>query len=185
MVLTNLNALVVQATFDQTDAASLKAGAAATVTPEGVTGASALSATVEEIDPTSTTSSGVVNYGVTLALTNQPAGLKTGESVSVSVITGQASDAIYVPATAVTTAGTTSTVVVVGANNAETTTQVTLGVQGSADDQILAGLTVGQKVLTSTATATTGGGGFGGGGFRVGGGLGGGLGGAGGGRAGG
>jgi multidrug efflux pump subunit AcrA (membrane-fusion protein) len=184
-VLTNLNALVVQATFDQTDAASLKVGAAATVTPEGVTGASALSATVEEIDPTSTTSSGVVNYGVTLALTDQPAGLKTGESVSVSVITGQASDAIYVPATAVTTAGTTSTVVVVGANNAETTTQVTLGVQGSTDDQVLAGLTAGQKVLTSTATTTTGGG-FGGGGFRVGGGLGGGLGGgAGGGRAGG
>lgn len=180
-MLTNLNALVVQATFDQTDAASLKVGAAATVTPEGVTGASALSATVEEVDPTSTTSSGVVNYGVTLALTNQPAGLKTGESVSVSVITGQASNAIYVPATAVTTTGTSSTVVVVGANNAETTTQVTVGVQGSTDIQILSGLTVGQKILTSTATTTTGGGGFPGGGvFRGGGGLGGGLGGGGG-----
>jgi len=176
-VLTNLSNLVVAATFDETDATSLKIGAAATVTPEGVTGASAISATVEEIDPTSTTSSGVVDYGVTLALANQPADLKTGESVSVSVITGQASNAIYVPATAVTTAGTTSTVVVVGTNNAETTTPVTLGVQGSTDDQILTGLTVGQRVLTSTATASTGTGGFsGGGGFRVGGGLGGGLG---------
>ena len=183
-MLTNLDTLLVQASFDQTDAAKLKVGAAATVTPEGVTGASAISATVEEIDPTSTTSNNVVNYGVTLALVKQAAGLKTGETVSVSVTTGEASNAIYVPATAVTTTGTTSTVVVVGANNAQRTTQVTLGVQGSTSVQVLTGLTVGQKVLTSTATTSTGGGGFPGGGFR-GGGLGGGLGGGAGGPAGG
>ena len=118
-MLTNLDTLLVQASFDQTDAAKLKVGAAATVTPQGVTGASAISATVEEIDPTSTTSNNVVNYGVTLALVKRAAGLKTGETVSVSVITGEANNAIYVPATAVTTTGTTSTVVVVGKNNAQ------------------------------------------------------------------
>ena len=64
-MLTNLSNLLVQATFDETDAASLRVGAAATVTPEGVTTASAMSATVEEIDPTSTTSDGVVDYAVT------------------------------------------------------------------------------------------------------------------------
>ena len=75
-------------------------------------------------------------------------------------------------------------VVVVGANNEKQTVQVTLGVQGSADDQILTGLSLGQKVLTSTAAPSTGGagagpgGGAGGGGFRgAGGGLGGGIGG--------
>jgi membrane fusion protein, macrolide-specific efflux system len=145
-----------------------------------VTGASELSASVAEIDPTSTTSSsGVVDYGVTLALTQHGSGLKSGETVSVSVITGQANNALYVPATAVTTSGTTSTVVVVGPNNTERTVPVTLGVQGSTDDQILSGLTLGEKVLTSTATTSSsstsgfpfrGGGGLGG----VGGGLGGG-----------
>jgi macrolide-specific efflux system membrane fusion protein len=180
-VLTDLSNMLVQATFDETDAASLRVGAAATVTPEGVTNATALSATVAEIDPTSTTSDGVVDYGVTLALTQKGSGLKSGESVSVSVITGQANNAIYVPATAVTTSGSSSTVVVVGANNIEQTVPVTLGVQGSTDDQVLSGLTVGEKVLTSTAVASTGGtGGFpriGGGGFGVvGGGLGGGRG---------
>ena len=94
-----------------------------------------------------------MDYGVTLALTEQPAALKPGESVSVSVITGEANNALYVPATAVTTTGTTSTVVVVGANNAEQTVPVTLGVQGSTDDQILTGLTAGaRRSLTSTAT---------------------------------
>ena len=133
----------------------------------------ALSATVAEIDPTSTTSNGVVDYGVTLALTQHAAGLKPGESVSVSVITGEANNALYVPATAVTTSGTSSTVVVIGPNNAEQTVPVTLGVQGSTDDQILTGLTLGEKVLTSTATAGTGTG-TGGFPFRGGGGLGGG-----------
>ena len=114
-MLTNLSNLLVQATFDQTDAASLRDGAAATVTPQGVTTASALSATVAEIDPTSTTSSGVVDYGATLALTKPATGLKPGESVSVSVVTGEVNNALYVPATAVTTSGTTSTVVMVGA----------------------------------------------------------------------
>ena len=180
-MLTDLSNLLVQADFDETDAASLREGAAATVTLEGTTTAQALSASVAEIDPTSTTSSGVVDYGVTLALTQHAAGLKPGESVSVSVITGEANNALYVPATAVTTSGTSSTVVVVGPNNTEQTVPVTLGVQGSTDDQILTGLTLGEKVLTSTATpgagAGTGGFPFRGGGF--GGGIGGGLGGGG------
>jgi macrolide-specific efflux system membrane fusion protein len=111
---------------------------------------------VEEIDPTSTTSNGVVEYGATLALTQKSADLKTGESVSVSVITGEANNAVYVPSTAVTTTGSTSTVEEVDANNKEQVVAVTLGIQGSTDDQILTGVSVGQKVLTSTAVATTG-----------------------------
>ncbi|MGH3193364.1 MAG: HlyD family efflux transporter periplasmic adaptor subunit [Streptosporangiaceae bacterium] len=169
-MLTDLSNLLVQSTFDETDVASMHVGAAATVTLEGVNAANAMSATVAEIDPTSTTSSGVVDYGVTLGLTQANSGLKAGESVSVSVITGEANNALYVPATAVTTSGTTSTVVVVGANNVEQTVTVTLGVQGSTDDQILTGLTLGEKVLTTSATTgagSTGGSPFGrgGGGF--------------------
>jgi len=74
---------------------------------------------------------------------------------------------------AVTTSGTSSTVVVVGANSTEETVPVTLGVQGSTDDQILTGLTLGEHVLASTATPGTGSG-TGGFPFRGGGGLGGG-----------
>ena len=173
-MLTNLDTMLVQANFDQTDASNVKIGAAATVTPQGVTNASAMSATVEEVDPTSTTSNGVVDYGVTLALSKKSAGLKLGDSVSVSVITGEADNALYVPSTAVTTSGSTSTVTVVSADNKEQTTLVTLGVQGSTDDQILTGLTQGEKVVTSTGTASTGA--STGGAFR-GGGLGGGIGG--------
>jgi macrolide-specific efflux system membrane fusion protein len=169
----------VQAEFDETDAASIKVGAAATVTVNATS--EELSASVAEIDPTSTTSGGVVDYGVTLGLSQSGSDLKPGQSVSVSVITGEADNALYVPATAVTTADGRSTVEVVGASNQEELTVVTLGVQGTTDDQILSGLTAGEKVVTSTATTSTsggfpgngglfGGGGLGGGGLRGGGG---------------
>jgi membrane fusion protein, macrolide-specific efflux system len=134
----------------------------------------------------------VVEYGVTLGLTGNTSGIKPGQSVSVSVITGEANNALYVPTTAVTTTGTTvgstGTVKVVSANGTQTTTTVVVGIQGTTDDEILSGLTEGDKVVTNTQTTTgtsgfPAGGGFPGGGAGRGGGLGGGgLGGTGGGR---
>jgi len=169
-VLTDLNTLLVQAEFDETDAASIKVGAAATVTVNATN--AEVQATVAEVDPTSTTSSDVVDYGVTLGL-SQSGVLKAGQSVSVAVITGEANDALYVPATAVTTADERSTVEVINAKGQEVPTVVTLGVQGTTDDQILSGLTLGEKVVTSTATAGTTTGGFPGNGGLFGGGAGG------------
>jgi multidrug efflux pump subunit AcrA (membrane-fusion protein) len=168
-VLTDLNTLLVQAEFDETDAASIKVGAAATVTVNATN--AELPATVAEIDPTSTTSSDVVDYGVTLGLGQSASSLKAGQSVSVAVTTGEANDALYVPATAVTTADDRSTVEVVNSAGAEVPTVVTLGVQGTTDDQILTGLTLGEKVVTSTATTSTTNGGFPGGGLFGGGGA--------------
>ena len=85
-----------------------------------------------------------------------------------------------------TTVGSTGTVKVVSANGTQTTTTVVVGIQGTTDDEILQGLTEGEKVVTNTQTTTgtsgfPAGGGFGGGTGR-GGFTGGGLGGAGGGR---
>jgi len=124
---------------------------------------------VAEVDPTATTSSSVVEYGVTLALSQQAKGLRPGQSVSVSVITGEANNALFVPATAVTTADGVSTVEVVGANGAEQRVIVTLGVQSTTDDQIVSGLTEGEKVVASTASSSSSSTGFPFGGFPGGG----------------
>ena len=91
--------------------------------------------------------------------------------MSVSVITGEANNALYVPAMAVTTADGVSTVEVVGANGAEERVIVTLGVQGPTDDQILSGLTEGEKVVASTASSSSSSTGFPFGGFPGGGGV--------------
>jgi hypothetical protein len=107
-----------------------------------------------------------VSYTVYLNLKNQPAGLKPGQSGSVSVILKEADNALYVPSTAVTTAGGVSTVTLVNGST-KTRTVVTLGVVGDTTTQIVSGVTDGQSVALTTAT--TGSTGFPTGGFPAGG----------------
>lgn len=174
IVLTDLSGLLVHADFAETDAAKIKIGAGAAVTVNALPNDN-LSASVAQVDPTSTTSNSVVQYGVTLTLSKQMSALRPGQSVSVSVITAQASNALYVPSSAVSTAGGQSTVRVADASGTTRTVSVTIGVQGDSSTQILSGLRLGQRVVTSAGSS--GSGGFPAGGFPGGGGLGGGFGG--------
>jgi multidrug efflux pump subunit AcrA (membrane-fusion protein) len=84
----------------------------------------------------------------------------------VSVILKEADNALYVPSTAVTTAGGASTVTVVNGST-QTRTPVTIGVVGDSTTEIKSGLTLGQTVALTTAT--TGSTGFPTGGFPAGG----------------
>jgi macrolide-specific efflux system membrane fusion protein len=177
IVLTDLSGLQVHADFAETDAAKVKVGAAGSVTVNALPNDS-FSAKVIQIDPTSTTNNSVVQYGVMLALSQQVRGLRPGQTASVSVITAQADNALTVPSSAVSTAGGQNTVTVVGANGAQRTVQVTVGVKGDSTTQILSGLSVGEKVVTSSGASGFPSGGFPIPGGRLGG-LGGGLGGGG------
>lgn len=168
MVLTGLSGLEVYANFAETDAAKVRIGAGASVTVNALP-SQQLSGTVVQIDPTSTTNNSVVDYGVTLTLGKQVSALRPGQTVSVSVITAEASNALYVPSSAVSTAGGQSTVKVSGANGQQRTVPVTIGVQGDSTTQILSGLHAGERVVTSASSS-----GFPAGGFpNLGGGLGG------------
>jgi multidrug efflux pump subunit AcrA (membrane-fusion protein) len=162
-VLTGLSGLLVHADFAETDAAKIKLGSGASVTVNALPNGN-MSATVAQIDPTSTTNNSVVQYGVTLTLSKQASGLRPGQSVSVSVITAEATNALSVPSSAVTTTGGQHTVRVVGASGQERTVSVTIGVQGDSSTQIVSGLTAGEKVATSASSGGSGGG-FPGGGF--------------------
>jgi multidrug efflux pump subunit AcrA (membrane-fusion protein) len=163
IVLTGLSGLLIHADFAETDAAKIKMGSGASVTVNALPTGS-MSATVAQIDPTSSTNSSVVQYGVTFTVARQPAGLRPGQSVSVSVITAEATNTLSVPSSAVTTAGGQHTVRVVSAGGQERTVAVTIGVQGDTSTQIMSGLTAGEKVATS-ATSGSSSGGFPAGGF--------------------
>jgi macrolide-specific efflux system membrane fusion protein len=123
------------------------------------------SAKVAEIDPQATTSNNVVTYGVTLTLDKVPVGAKPGQTVSVSVVTGTAADAIFVNSAAITTVGTRHTVTVV-ANGQNELREVEIGLKGDQTTQITSGLQVGEEVavVTASSTAGSGVGGFPGGG---------------------
>jgi multidrug efflux pump subunit AcrA (membrane-fusion protein) len=175
ITMADLSQLQVTADVSETDVSSVQPGQSATVTLNA-TGKS-YPAQVQVISPTSTVVSNVVEYAVTLNLTDAvPASVRPGQSASISIVTGEASDTLYVPNSAITTAGGRSVVTVVGSDGKETITPVTTGIVGTTNTQITSGLTQGENVLLtlSTTTGTTSGRGFGGlgGGAGLGGGLG-------------
>ncbi|MEU8234972.1 HlyD family efflux transporter periplasmic adaptor subunit [Actinoplanes sp. NPDC048967] len=169
MDIADLGKLQVTAAFAEADATKLKEKQAATVTWNALSG-TRQSAEVVAVDPQATTSDNVVTYGVTLSLDKVPTGAKPGQTVSVSVVTGEVSDAVYVNAAAVITVGNRHTVTVL-ADGVQEVRAVEIGLEGDQATQITSGLTPGEQVVITTSSTTTGGttGGFPGGGFPGGG----------------
>ena len=167
----DLSDLQVRGAFSEADALQIKKDQPATVTLNADS-SKTIPAEVTLVDPNATTSDNVVQYEVTLALHDQPANLRLGQTASVEVVTAKADDALYVPSTAVTSAGGKHTVTVL-ANGKRTTRTVQVGVEGEDDTQITSGVRAGEKVVLPTQTSGNSGfpsGGFpamGGGGGRV------------------
>jgi multidrug efflux pump subunit AcrA (membrane-fusion protein) len=161
--LADLSKLQVTAGFAEADATKLKEGQAATVSWNALSGTEQ-SAKVAAIDPQATTANNVVTYGVTLTLDKVPSGAKPGQTVSVSVTTGTAADAIFVNSAAITTVGNRHTVTVV-ANGQREVRAVEIGLKGDQTTQITSGLQPGEEVavVTASSTAGSGAGGFPGG----------------------
>ncbi len=173
------------ASFAEADATKLKNGQVAKVTWAALPNTSA-PAKVDTIAPTATTSNNVNSYAVVVSLDQIPAGVRIGQTVTVTVTVAEVDNVVRVPAAAVRTTGSRHVVTVVAASGNETRA-VQVGVEGDSFTEITSGLAVGDRVLivvSTTGTGTTGpggipGGGFGGGGFPGGGLPGGGLGGGG------
>jgi macrolide-specific efflux system membrane fusion protein len=162
--LADLTKLQVTAAFAEADATRLKEKQAATVTWNALSGIRQ-SARVVAVDPQATTADNVVTYGVALSLDRVPAGAKPGQTVSVSVVTGEVTDAVYVSTAALTTVGTRHTVTVL-AGGAQEVRAVEIGLEGDQATQITSGVAAGEQVVLKTTSTTTGGttGGFPGGG---------------------
>ncbi|GAA4601574.1 macrolide-specific efflux system membrane fusion protein [Actinoplanes octamycinicus] len=175
--LADLSKLQITAAFSEADATSLKAGQSATITWNALENAET-TGKVLAVDPTATTSNGVVTYGVTISLPNPPDGAKPGQTVSVAVVTGSVENATMVNSAAVTVSGRRSTVTVLGGTGQQEVRQVQVGLEGDDAYQITSGLAAGEKVVVPTSS-TTGSGtansrsgfGAGGGGFTGGGGA--------------
>ena len=172
--------LQIKGEFTETDVAKVKKGQQASATFDAMQGTRA-TGKVTGIDQTSTTSNNVVQYGVTVTLTDPPEGLRIGATATVQVTTASAQNVLYVPAAAVRTAGGQSTVTVLSGGK-QVAKQVRIGVQGDQGTEIKSGLNEGDQVVIAATGGTTGGTGFPTGRFPGGGG---GLGGAGGGLGGG
>ncbi|MFD4675632.1 efflux RND transporter periplasmic adaptor subunit [Lentzea sp. NPDC058450] len=145
VVVTDLKNLVVKANVSESDVSKLKADQTATVTVNAMSG-TPIQAKVTTVDLTPTTANNVVQYGVSLALTQPPAELKPGQSASVEVTVASATGVLAVPAAAVQTVNGASSVAVLE-NGAETRKTVEIGVRGDQYVEIKSGLTAGEEVV--------------------------------------
>ncbi|HEY8812321.1 MAG TPA: biotin/lipoyl-binding protein [Candidatus Dormibacteraeota bacterium] len=175
MTLMNDKAFQTVVSFAESDAAKVAAGQAGTVTFDAFTGLT-IPIHVLAVAGSSTVSSNVVNYYVTLTLDSLDDRLKPGLTTNATVVTARAANVLVVPNAAITHRGTAATVTVLQGSK-EVVTDVQTGIAGSGTTEITSGLKAGDKVVlpttaTRTTTTGTGAGGRGGGGGGGGAGLG-------------
>jgi HlyD family secretion protein len=166
--------MIATVTLNEVDVAKVKETQKATLTFDAIDSLS-LTGEVVEVSPLGTVSQGVVSYEVKVAFDSQDDRIKSGMSVSVSIVTEVKADVLAVPNAAVKVQGTQHYVQTIdlptgikaGTDglyiSAQTPNRVTVEI-GTANDtltEITSGLKEGDQVITSTiksgatAAATT------------------------------
>jgi membrane fusion protein, macrolide-specific efflux system len=157
ILLTDAGDRAVDARFAEADATRIEVGQPAAVTFDAVPGVSA-NGRVQRIDPLPTLTGNLVQYGVRIAIDDMPDGIRLGQTTTVEIVIGRAEDALYVPATAVTTVGTRSTVTVYDPTDEiepQSVRDVEVGVRSGQHVEIVAGLSEGDEVVLPTRGAGT------------------------------
>jgi RND family efflux transporter MFP subunit len=154
ITLVNIDTLQVKAAFSETDAAKVQLGQTASISFDALTGQT-FTGKVVAIDATSTVTSNVVTYNVTVALDSASPEVKVGMTASVDVTVAEKDNVLLLPASALSGRGDTATVTVRTATGDEER-QVTVGLRGDDSVEIASGLAAGDVVVTKV-TASTGG----------------------------
>ncbi|MEI6553692.1 MAG: HlyD family efflux transporter periplasmic adaptor subunit, partial [bacterium] len=149
-------------TVNEVDAAKITPGQKASLTFDAVDGLE-ISGVVQSIDLVGTVTQGVVNYNVKITFDVQDDRVKSGMSVSASIITNNKQDVIVVPNSAIKTKNGVQYVDMFSQNVAtstvpetvnETPTQqtVVVGLSNDTETEITSGLSVGDRIVTKTTT---------------------------------
>jgi RND family efflux transporter MFP subunit len=145
--------LEVTADFAESDLPALAVGQPATITISAVN--QTLTGKVTQITPvaSSSGSSNVVTYAVTVSLDNAPSDVRSGMSADVSVATATASNVLAIPSIALSGANGNYSVRVLTADGQVETRAVDVGLMTSSLTEIRSGLNAGDEVVTGTVTA--------------------------------
>jgi macrolide-specific efflux system membrane fusion protein len=137
----------------EADAAKVQVGDSATVTFSALD--ESARGRVTSIDLQDTVSNNVVEYGVTVTLTDAPRKVRLGQTASVSIVTGVARNVLTVPSSAVTSVGNNSTVTVLQ-DGQQSVRPVQVGLVGDSSTEITSGLSEGDVVVLTTGTGSSG-----------------------------
>lgn len=157
--------LQVTADFSELDIPSLAPGQKATVTISATT--DEVTGTVTTIEPVASSSgtSSVVSYSVTVALDSAPAKSLPGMSAQVAIVIAEADNVVAVPTIALVGGNGSYSVRILNADGSVTTRPVQVGLVTSSLAEIQSGVSAGEAVVTGTASSlnsTTTNGGLGG-----------------------
>jgi RND family efflux transporter MFP subunit len=165
----------VTADVAESDISSVSMGQDATVTVAAID--AAIQGKVSAIAPaasSSSGSSGVVSFPVTVTLTGAPGALRPGMTTDVTIVSASADNVLTIPSEALRGSTGSYRVQVLGADGVPVSRDVTVGLVTATTSEIRSGLTEGEVVVTGTSAqraATSGNGngrnGFGGGGLAV------------------
>ena len=151
-VVSTNNQMVVTASFSEVDVAKVQIGQTATITFPAVPSATA-TGKVTNVADTSTVTSNVVSYPVTIAVGQLPAGVRSGMSADVDVVVGSRSGVLVVPNQAITTSGRVSTVRKM-VNGQEQIAPVQVGLKGNSTSEVTSGVQAGDVLVLQIATTT-------------------------------
>lgn len=137
-------------TLNEIDIAKIKIGQKANLTFDAIPDLT-ISGTIVDIDTIGTISQGVASYGIKISFDVQDNRIKSGMSVSATIIIDLKQNVITVPSSAIKTQGNTSYVEVMSDNSTTPMRQiVTTGLFNDTMTEITNGLKEGDKVVTQT-----------------------------------
>jgi HlyD family secretion protein len=157
---------IAEVSLNEVDVANVKVGQKATLTFDAVENLS-ITGEVAQVDTIGTVSSGVVTYDVKINFDTQDDRVKSGMSVSASIITETSQDVLEVPSSAIKTSNNVSYVLQLGSQytdtsstgvvsaEAPTQTQVETGLSDDTYTEITSGLKEGDLIVVKTIKSST------------------------------
>lgn len=153
--------------LNEVDVAQVKIGQKVTLTFDAIPDFS-LTGSVLQVDALGTVSQGVVNYSVKIGLDTQDERVRSGMSVSATIITDSKNDVLVVPRTAIKGSGSEQYVQIldgtpvaaasgVGVTSTTPPRQIPVetGISNDTDTEIVSGLTEGEQIIVRTTTSAS------------------------------
>lgn len=147
--------LYVKAGIDQADISKVSTGQSVKVTLDALPGKS-FSGKVAIVDPVPETNQNVVTYTARISLDKLDPGIRLGMSANLDIDLGKKANVLVVPNAAVSSQGQQKTVTKV-VDGQPTAVTVEVGASDTQNTEITSGLSAGDRIVTQSYTATTGG----------------------------
>lgn len=140
---------VVNASVDDTQIGEIKKGQDVSVTPQGAT--APVAGVVTTVGAIPTSSSGVVSFPVTVALTGHPKQVYAGSTATLTITTSKAVSILAIPTLAITYNGSSASVQL-RRGGSTVTRQITVGQTYGLQTAVKTGLVAGDEVVVTIPT---------------------------------